>query len=33
MALLEQLLRGVKVAQAKKGKIARTHLPITPPIL
>ena len=32
MAKLEQLLRGVKVVQAKKGNGSRTRLPITPPI-
>lgn len=32
MAKLEQLLRGVKVVQAKKGNGSRTRLPITLPI-
>ena len=33
MALLEQLLQGVKVSQPKRGKYARTRLPITPSLL
>ena len=33
MAMLEQLLRGIKVVVAKKGGKGRPRLPITPPIL
>ena len=33
MAKLEQLLRGIKVVQAKKGKGSKSRLPITPRIL